>query len=113
MPGQTERATRRRWATRSDREALDRGRMDGRPTRRFWHSAEGEVRRVLGFDCSSPQNEDTPYWWVPSVGASCAVGHTLFDHLDDAVEHATAALRVQQARIDARWRDLMHYLVEA
>ena len=84
--------------------------IEQRECRRFWHSSGGEIHRVLGFSCRSALGPDTPYWWVPSRGESCAEGYTLFAHLDDAVKHAVAALKIERARLDQKCLALVHWL---
>lgn len=77
--------------------------------RRQWYAVDAddgyEVKLVTGFSCAP--NSPT-YWWVPQLGASMAVGFSLFETEREALDNAIAKLErsiaVAQDNIEALTR---------
>lgn len=59
-----------------------------RKTKSLYAAIEGEIIPCTGYECPG----DTDYWWVPALGFSGAIGHSLFEDKESAVKSAVKYL---------------------
>lgn len=63
-----------------------------------WNTYDYKVQKVTGYACLSPE-----HWWVPSLGYTMTVGHSLFDKYSNA---CAAGLKARQEQITLLEKEL-------